>query len=407
MQVALIASRSYRSPHALSSLKTAGLIASPLKGGGFKIGNLDAASGSRSGLSRIPKHFLHNGGRNHWLYQQAEASHFQQSVAKLGASRFSADKLKSFLEQSKSYAHVWQHRVAAPRLSSLLGTANTKLALKVAALGRSSSLKLQTFHTGASVEALHRLRAFGNSIVRANGFQESLQRIRQQLPVLRGTGYQRGYSYRGAVDPNTVLYGLIGVNVAVWLLWQVPDLQPFMERHFLASVDSIASLRLHTAITANFSHSDVKHLALNMISLYFFGQSIGYRYGGQALLGLYLAGGLGCIASYCLYWTAYVPWKEGYSRRFYDPRQTRPAQGASGSINAILICSILADPFRTIYLNLIIPVPAIALGALVIYSDLSGAIGRDYASRVGYSGHLGGAAVGVAAWAYLRRFRFR
>jgi membrane associated rhomboid family serine protease len=34
------------------------------------------------------------------------------------------------------------------------------------------------------------------------------------------------------------------------------------------------SLRLHTAITANFSHSDAKHLALNMISLYFFGQSV-------------------------------------------------------------------------------------------------------------------------------------
>jgi membrane associated rhomboid family serine protease len=53
--------------------------------------------------------------------------------------------------------------------------------------------------------------------------------------------------------------------------------------------------------------------------------------------------------------------EQGYSRRFYDARRTPPCQGASGSVNAILICSILSAPFRTIYLNFIIPVPAIAI----------------------------------------------
>jgi hypothetical protein len=30
----------------------------------------------------------------------------------------------------------------------------------------------------------------------------------------------------------------------------------------------------------------------------------------MALLGLYLAGGIGCIAGHYLYWTVYVPWQE-------------------------------------------------------------------------------------------------
>lgn len=69
-----------------------------------------------------------------------------------------------------------------------------------------------------------------------------------QISVSRGSGYQQGYSYRGAVDPNVVLYGLIGVNVAVWALWQVPDLQPFMARHFLVRIFTLYYLKCHLAL---------------------------------------------------------------------------------------------------------------------------------------------------------------
>lgn len=181
LQAALIASRSYWRPQALGSLESAGPLQAPLKAG-FKIGNLDAASGLKSGANSTP---LFSGGGGRWLHMQAKASQFNQSVAKLGASRSFADKLRSFLAQPVSHAQFWQHLVAAPRLSSLLENLNTKLALKAAPSGSLTTTKVQTFHAGVSAEAWHRLRALGNSVVRADGLQRSLQKFRQQLPILR------------------------------------------------------------------------------------------------------------------------------------------------------------------------------------------------------------------------------
>lgn len=52
------------------------------------------------------------------------------------------------------------------------------------------------------------------------------------------------------------------------------------------------------------SQRDPMHLLGNMVGLYFFGGEVGRAFGGRALLGLYIAGGLAGGAAHCLwrYW---------------------------------------------------------------------------------------------------------
>ena len=81
------------------------------------------------------------------------------------------------------------------------------------------------------------------------------------------------------MDGDTAVKALIGVNVAGWLLWRTNP--AFMKRHFVVSVESVSNLRLHTLLTAAFSHFDGWHLFSNMFALYFFGGDIGRMFGAK------------------------------------------------------------------------------------------------------------------------------
>ena len=43
------------------------------------------------------------------------------------------------------------------------------------------------------------------------------------------------------------------------------------------------------------------HLLSNMLGLYFFGREVGRAFGGRALLGLYIAGGLAGSTAHCIW----------------------------------------------------------------------------------------------------------
>jgi membrane associated rhomboid family serine protease len=101
-------------------------------------------------------------------------------------------------------------------------------------------------------------------------------------------------------SPDEVVLTLVGVNVAIFMLWRVAD-PGFMSRHFMVSevtnwdlfleynsgylivvameqisLDNFKSGRLHTLLTSAFSHAESDHLISNMIGLYFFGTSVSY-----------------------------------------------------------------------------------------------------------------------------------
>ncbi|KAK9106792.1 hypothetical protein Syun_022803 [Stephania yunnanensis] len=73
------------------------------------------------------------------------------------------------------------------------------------------------------------------------------------------------------------VWRLIAANAAVFMLWRVAD-PSFMRRNFTISVENFRNGRIHTLITAAFSHIEIEHLLSNMIGLYFFGNSIGINF---------------------------------------------------------------------------------------------------------------------------------
>ena len=211
--------------------------------------------------------------------------------------------------------------------------------------------------------------------------------------------------YRRDIDPEVALYGLIGANVAVFGAWRASDARPALRsaltRHTVSSPSAILAGRPWTLLTAAFSHRDTTHMLINMVTLFFFGGSVGRRYGGRRLIGLYLAAGVagsaaqaGADAARCasrppgFRWDACISAAPG-------------CLGASGAVNGILALSILANPRATVLVYGILPVPAFILGGLYVLQDLRGASrgGGGGGGGVAHWGHLGGAAVGAAVWA--------
>jgi membrane associated rhomboid family serine protease len=188
-----------------------------------------------------------------------------------------------------------------------------------------------------------------------------------------------------------VLGCLLGANVLVFGAWQFLDLR----RHFTVSSSALEDGRLHTLLTSAFSHADGWHLAGNMLSLYFFGREVGLLFGGRYLAALYVAGGVTASLAHVLWERRSAP-----SLPYSWARIERPALGASGAVNAIVLFDALLFPTRLIYVNFIFPVPAILLAGGVLLRDVYGANGSG--DGVAHAGHIGGAACGFAAFAWLK-----
>ncbi|BFG32916.1 hypothetical protein CerSpe_191900 [Prunus speciosa] len=209
-------------------------------------------------------------------------------------------------------------------------------------------------------------------------------------------------SWLRRVSDGDVVLGLIIANVAVFILWRIAD-PSFMAKNFTISLDNVTSGRLHTLITSAFSHMDVGHIISNMIGLYFFGTNIGRVFGPEFLLKLYLAGAVGGSVCFLVHKAYMAASSKGRQPWNMDPSKI-PGLGASGAVNAIMLLDIFLFPKSTLYLEFIIPVPAILLGIFLIGKDVLRIIEGD--SHISGAAHLGGAAVAAIAWARLRKGRF-
>ena len=52
-----------------------------------------------------------------------------------------------------------------------------------------------------------------------------------------------------------------------------------------------------------------------------------------------------------------------------------PALGASAAVNAVVLLTILLNPYSTVYIYAVLPVPAALLGLLYIGGDMFGVLG--------------------------------
>lgn len=176
----------------------------------------------------------------------------------------------------------------------------------------------------------------------------------------------------------------IGINVGVFIMWKAYPY--FMQRHFMYYYENIRAMRLHNLVTPAFSHFNLFHLGMNMIGIYFFGQTIERFYGPKMFIWLYLAGALGGTL---------LQLSKDLSTRYISP----PSLGASTAAFSLTTFFILRHPHETIYLYFLIPVPAWAVGlGLFLLTTMS----MDDSGSMNNTGHLGGMLGGAAVF-YLRR----
>ncbi|XP_076903135.1 RHOMBOID-like protein 12, mitochondrial [Bidens hawaiensis] len=167
------------------------------------------------------------------------------------------------------------------------------------------------------------------------------------------------HSTRGLAPANVAVKGLILVNVAVFLLWRIAD-EKFMMQNF----------------------------------------TVEQQFGPKFLLKLYLVGAFVGSVSYLAHRAFQaLPSKDNES---CEPDRSKAAgHGASAAVLAIFMLDLLLTSSDISLFKFIIPANALQAG-MCIWEDIE-RVKED--SRISGSAHLGGAAVGIIAWAWLRKGR--
>ena len=139
----------------------------------------------------------------------------------------------------------------------------------------------------------------------------------------------------------------------------------------------------HRLITHGFVHADTNHLLVNMFTFWSFGTYIeqGFDvlgFGTSGFLGLYF-GGMIVASLYDLI------------KHKNDPYYN--SVGASGAISAVLFTSIFFNPFGTILLFAIIPIPGILFGPLyLVYCQY---MNKKGGGNINHNAHFYGAVYGL------------
>lgn len=200
---------------------------------------------------------------------------------------------------------------------------------------------------------------------------------------------QRDYMDGGGREPSlggrwavmALSHKLIVLNAVVFVLWQVPSLEPLLAAHFTVSWGGVFERGyVHTLLTAAFSHYGLWHILWNMLFLHWFGPDLERVYGRRNFLFLYLSAALVSSLAHAV-----------YSHLF---GADVPAFGASGAVMAVVFVMAMLFPQRRILFMFVIPMPLWLLAALKLGGDLLGVAGGG--SGVAHAAHIGGALAGVA-----------
>jgi membrane associated rhomboid family serine protease len=203
---------------------------------------------------------------------------------------------------------------------------------------------------------------------------------------------------------------LIAINSAVWIFYQLPDLDQSVNElayHPCEVEDSCPVVGQDwpiTALTSMFMHGDWFHIIGNMLFLWIFGNNVEDAFGKARFLAFYLLGGFAATALQTFITLAYGTQAESEI----------PNLGASGAVSAVLGAYLLILPGArvvTIIFVLIIFIrefPAwIFLGVWFLLQLWSGGFSLLYPQEgggVAFFAHIGGFAFGLAT-VYLFRKR--
>jgi membrane associated rhomboid family serine protease len=141
-----------------------------------------------------------------------------------------------------------------------------------------------------------------------------------------------------------VTIALIAANAAVWLLYQVPELEEsFLEIGFIpceadGSCDGVGLSWPLNVLTSMFAHGSWTHIIGNMLFLWIFGNNVEDALGRIRFLGFYLAAGVAATGAQ----TAATLW-------FGTAEDsTIPNVGASGAIAGVLGAYLLLHPLARV-----------------------------------------------------------
>ncbi|WVO14170.1 hypothetical protein L204_101801 [Cryptococcus depauperatus] len=298
------------------------------------------------------------------------------------------------------------HHICRPSLNNSFSTAFFSRALSSRLLMRSTlQSRIKSIHK--PFERIASSRSFSST----------------HLSLIRSTYFPRGgrsggYGFGGPQGPGgwftrlkrridriptmMLIYGLIGINGAVFLLWQYavstaqrfrdPSLLYFMRKNFILNKINIFSGRIWTLVTSAFSHSTGTHIFVNCLGLYFLAPAAASIMGSASFLGLYL--GAGVFSSLV---------SLGYHR--ISGHRWWGSEGASGAIYACLAYYGALFPQSQVLMFFIIPMPVWVAISGVFAWDFYSAIFRPH-SGTDSSGHLGGIVYGLLAAASYRRGGF-
>jgi membrane associated rhomboid family serine protease len=191
------------------------------------------------------------------------------------------------------------------------------------------------------------------------------------------------YSF-GPGPISTAMKAIIAVNVALFILTEIPVFRPLRQWLGLMPAAFVEQLRIWQPATYMFLHAGLFHLLFNMLALWMFGTELERLWGTRYFLKFYGVCGVGAGVLTILF--SLLPF--GFSAALYGSIVI----GASGAIYGLLLAYGLYFPDRPILMFLLFPIPAkyfvMIIGAISFYSSLG------VSGGVASATHLGGLVVG-------------
>jgi membrane associated rhomboid family serine protease len=206
---------------------------------------------------------------------------------------------------------------------------------------------------------------------------------------------------------------LIILNVGIWFFLQLIIENLFFSQGTITNYFSftpqltIENFFIWQPFTYMFLHStNVFHVLLNMISLWFFGSELEYRWGSRQFLYYYLTCGVGAAVIYLL-GVILLGLIQGVEPSVYRV----PVLGASGAVFGTLLAYGILFGDRVIYFFGVFPMKAryfiMVIGGIEVISLLSSGMGG---TQVANLAHIGGLITGyfyLLVWTRWQQGRWR